>query len=391
MAPPASNTKKALNAILAILCIGCANVDEIIPEIFQNSQIVPESAREMTDTDIVTETTTLEIININVGQGDATLIIAHHKFSPDKVVLIDAGGIPMRGNADAGAIIADRLSRRNIRKLDAVILTHYDADHIGGLVSGSRNVHGSALQNGIDKMPKSENGNWDDDVQISTIVDRGISFVPTSKTYEKYRQFTRGVNDLVHINSQQKVDDYVFDMGNGVLLTCYASNGRVRGHKKPVPRVNTENERSLCFLLSFGNFEYLIGGDTIGRTYGRENAEVESAIGVTLEANNIAIDGVHLNHHGSNNATSMEYLRLTKPEFAVLSVGNSNSYGHPHVQTLQRLAASNVYYLWQTENGAPRNRIPIDLNLSRHIKNGDVIIKTNGETYTIDNYTFRTD
>jgi beta-lactamase superfamily II metal-dependent hydrolase len=86
-------------------------------------------------------------------------------------------------------------------------------------------------------------------------------------------------------------------------MTCLAANGFIRDGYGRVPNVNTENERSLCFLLTYGGFQYLTGGDTIGREFGSENAAVEGAIGQWIRDRGIHVDVLHVNHHGANNAS----------------------------------------------------------------------------------------
>ena len=76
----------------------------------------------------------LLILHLNVGQGDATLILDPQENGHRTSVLMDAGDIPNSGDPDGGAIVLDILQQYNITELDYFIASHYDADHIGGLI-----------------------------------------------------------------------------------------------------------------------------------------------------------------------------------------------------------------------------------------------------------------
>jgi beta-lactamase superfamily II metal-dependent hydrolase len=150
-----------------------------------------------------------------------------------------------------------------------------------------------------------------------------------------------------------------------------------------VPAVNTENERSLCFLLSYRRFHYLIGGDTIGREYGSENARVEDAIGEYLTANAINVDVLHVNHHGGNNASAEEFLQAIQPEVAIISLGNGNPHHHPNRDVLQRLVDAGVQRIYQTEWGTTEGEVPGVVRTRQAILQGDVVLTTNGNNYDV--------
>ena len=70
------------------------------------------------------------------------------------------------------------------------------------------------------------------------------------------------------------------------------------------------------------------------------------------------IDVLKVAHHGSRYSTSEEFLSLTHPKVSVISCGENNSYGHPHRETLERLAAFNSQVLVTSDNGAVTLKLP---------------------------------
>ena len=147
--------------------------------------------------------------------------------------------------------------------------------------------------------------------------------------------------------------------------------------------MNTENERSLCFLLSFDGFHYLIGGDTIGRAAGSENAAVEKAIGEYLVDNDINVDVLHVNHHGANNGSEAEFLDLVAPEVAIISLGNDNDHSHPDDEALTRLVQAGVFWIYQTNWGTTEGEIALVVRRRQAIFQGDIVLTTDGQTFEI--------
>ena len=347
----------------------------------------------------------LTIVHLNVGQGDATLILGP-AIDGDRVsVLMDAGDIPNSGDLDGGAIVLSTLVAYGVDELDYFVASHYDADHIGGVITGSAGVHGSGFVFGPDGAPGSVGdddgdgvGDWlgdkkelpdpeelgtADDIRVRFFVDRGDEDAPDTRTYEKYAGVANAMGTRVSLDTQDEVDDYEIDLGAGAVMRLYAANGYVRNRSDKVRYVNTENERSLCFVVTFGTFDYLIGGDTIGQKYGDENAKVERAIGEALVGDGIDVEVYRVNHHGGNNGSSAEFLALIRPEIAVISVGDSNTHGHPHVEVLQRLRDAGVQRILQTQRGKPNDPIPLTVKQLQEIADGDVVVTSDGAAFSI--------
>lgn len=344
----------------------------------------------------------VEIVHLNVGQGDATLIRGPVSSTGERVtILFDAGNL--RG-PDGGTRIATALETRGIRTIDHVIVSHYDADHIGGIVAGGN--HGTSFLLGPDGQPGSAGdddgdgvADWlgsapffdpdpqelgtGDDVRVRRFVDRGDEAPPSSDAYRKYLGMAGAVSARISLRTLADVEGFEIDLGAGARFIALAANGFVRGRPTQVPQVNTENERSLSFLLRHGTFDYLISGDLIGRTAGAENARVEAAIGEYLLTNGIAVDVLHANHHGADNASDIDFLNAARPEIVIISAGNRNTHEHPSHEALRRLAEAGVYRIVQTEWGSTLGVTEITVRDRQAIYQDDVIITATPVSYTL--------
>ena len=342
----------------------------------------------------------LEIVNIRVGQGDATLIKGPMDGGKRKAILVDAGDISGR---DGGNILRTVLSKRDVEELEMVIVTHYDADHIGGIVSGEH--HGVSFLlgfNGVPGAPGDDDGdgivNWlgtehfapdpeelgtADDIQVGNFVDRGDQSTPFTQAYAKYVQMSEAKGNRVSIDTRDKLQDFVVQLGDGATLTMLAANGFVRDRASRVSRVNTENERSLAMLVEYNDFHYLIAGDLSGRDFGSEDAKVEKAVGEYIEDQEILVDVLHVNHHGANNSSEAEFLELIQPTIAVISAGNGNAHKHPHRSVLKRLSDAGVYRIIQTSWGTTESITPADVRDIQAIYQNDVVINSDGDNFTI--------
>lgn len=344
----------------------------------------------------------LEITNIRVGQGDATLIQGPEQSNGNRVnVLFDAGD---RKNRDAGNIIRAVLAKKKIKTLDYVIISHFDADHIGGIAFGPS--HGRSFILGFNDEPGADgdddgDGNigWEtgfkcekpdpdelgrgDDIRVLNWVDRGDFERKNNKGISKYLEFTKAMGQRIKLDTQDEIDNYQIDLGRGASMKVLAGNGWVRGKDTPVADVDTENEFSLSFLVNYDQFDYLVSGDMIGRKHGGENAKVEEAVGRVLSEQGVMLEVLHVNHHGGNNGSSAEFLNLVKPRIAVISTGNGNRYKHPHNKVLKRLHDAGVDRIIQTAWGKTLNRVPDDVRNVHSIYQSDVSIKSDGKTYDV--------
>ena len=355
----------------------------------------------------------LQIVNIRIGQGDATLITGPANAQGKSVnVLFDSGDSFAGTDADyqGGSIISAVLRDRGIKHLDYVVISHYDADHIGGLVNLKSKVNASFLV-GANAVPGDEgdddaNGksDWedtdpqkaypleygkDDDITVGAFVDRGDerSDAKISDQYTQYKALASESGNRVSLDTQAKLDGFSINLGEHATMTPYASAGRIRGGQGKVALVTTENEHSISMLVSYKKFDFLVSGDLIGRKpkpSSKEDALIERAVGAKIQSEGRTVDVLHVNHHGADNASDAVFLEQIKPTIAVISHGNVENYKHPSVETLKRLEGAKVYRIIQTKWGTT------DVALSNTaVKNiqaiyqGDVIITSDGEKYTV--------
>ena len=214
---------------------------------------------------------------VDVGQGQSVIL-----RSGTETALVDCGS----GNnwRDAGCDTADELLTMGCRRVDRVILTHFDDDHINGVEHLLARMGAETLT-----IPKAEGG---------AALDRLLELA------ERYGMDVETVTEETHL-----------PFGDGELTIF------------PPVGVSGSNELGLTVLASAGEHDFLITGDMERAT--------EKKLIETYELPEL--DVLMAGHHGSKNSTSKELLDAVTPGTVIISVG-SNSYGHPAEDTLRRLA-----------------------------------------------------
>jgi len=255
----------------------------------------------------------LTLYILDVGQGDATLVIG-----PDGTSGLIDSGPPFSGMVR----ILPVLRQLGIDTLDWVIISHYDADHIGGLLG----------------LLKGEDQRWDtaDDILIRNAVwDRGGEKFNSTAWYEEYASVLakRKLRRTITIGQN-------FALGNGATVAVVLSNGHYQDGSSHHLNLNEENEASIALLIDYGSFRYLTAGDLTGGGFSGnlDTKDLESRLADMIGP----VSVVHLNHHGSRTSSNEHYLDGLLPEAAVISVGWDNDFGHPHWDVLQRLEARGI-------------------------------------------------
>lgn len=220
-----------------------------------------------------------KIVVLDVGQGQSMLI-----RSGQSLVMTDCGG--SKGE-NAGNIAADYLQSRGYRHLDFLILTHDHADHANGVC------------------------------QLLERIDVEVLVLPQQQEENPLRR------EILRKAEEKETEIWLLEkdikllLEDGNSITMYA----------PMNVQSDMNEQGLTVLAEIGDFSALLTGDMGGdgeRTLLRQKelSEVELLI---------------VGHHGASTSSGEEFLKVIKPDLAIISVGEYNRYGHPGEETLQRL------------------------------------------------------
>ena len=241
-----------------------------------------------------TPTGVLTVAFLDVGQGDAIYIETPH----GNQLLIDGG----KGRAVLREL-GSRLSPYD-RTLDAVLATHPDMDHIGGLPElFARFNIALFLESGV------HDDGADAAALRNAVTDEGLTFLPA-----------RAGTTLM--------------LDEGVALTILFPEGDVSAFES--------NTGSVVARLSYGGTSFLFTGDS--------PASIERYLagkhGAALRS-----DVLKLGHHGSDTSTTEEFLGFVAPRYGIISAGCDNPYGHPHRDVLARLERFDVQALATCEHG----------------------------------------
>lgn len=232
----------------------------------------------------------LEVHYIDVGQGSATLL-----KSGRHAMLIDTG------DSDQGTKIQLYLTKQGVENLDYLVLTHPDADHIGGAPV------------------------------IITKFGIGQLFL---SNYEKDKKTTQKVRDAMQYKGLTASDCQVgdtFALGNASFTIL-----------GPAKEYADSNNASIALMVQNGNNRFLFTGD----------CEAEAEADLIASGADLSADVYLAGHHGSDTASSQAFMDAVSPMYAVISCGEGNSYGHPHAEVLNRFRSMGIQVFRTDEQGS---------------------------------------
>ena len=227
----------------------------------------------------------LNVYYLDVSQGDASLIISPRK---KEVTMIDTGGLTTDENYYTAKNIIKFLHSINIKKIDNLIISHGDFDHIGNAFYLVNNIK-------------------------------------VGKVIFNNNEFNELETNLIKILQDKKIE---FQKGNsnlqGKYLTWQFLNTRL---------YDNENDNSLVTYLKYQDYTFLFMGDASKLT--EED--------VIKKYKLPKIDFLKVGHHGSKTSSSKEFISKINTKYSIISVGRKNKYGHPNKEVLNNLDNSKIY------------------------------------------------
>lgn len=245
----------------------------------------------------------VQITFLDVGQGDAIVI----QFPNHKVYLIDGGGKPLstgridlwqkgKPTFDAGKrYVLPFLKSQGINRIDTLVMTHGDLDHIGGLSSVIA------------------------EMKIGRVIGNGKP--PSSREEES----------LYTVIKEKRIPIYWGKRG----ITWQEGIARWTLLNPGSNKLQSDNNSSIVLMLEAYNYHFLFTGDL----------EKEGEKDILAHEKLPIIDVLKVGHHGSRSSTSSDLLEQIHPVVSIISAGRNNRFGHPHKETIEALERfkSDVY------------------------------------------------
>ena len=228
------------------------------------------------------------VMFMDVNQGDSTLIVVNKK-----VTLIDTGGILQLNKDKYDYNITNNrtipyLKSKGIKKIDNLILTHGDADHMGDAINIVENIKVNKVIFNCGSYNNLEKN------LIKTLEKKKIKYDSCIESLEM------GSHKLKFLNTK---------------------------------KYNNENDNSSVIYLKYNNMKFLFMGD----------AGIVKEKDILEKYNMSNIDVLKVGHHGSKTSSSKKFIDEINPKYGVISVGKNNKYGHPNKEILNTLSNSKIY------------------------------------------------
>lgn len=317
-AAPAGHRWKRENP-LRLIALACAVLIMVIPQPKSNS-----------------------ITFLDVGQGDGICV----RLASGEVYLFDCGSSSRKKIGEK--VLIPFLKYHGITKVDAVFISHADADHVNGLQELFASADKEHIRIGQIVLPRTERSGREDDRQ-------------ESGTREDDRQ--KAFSNILQSMEGMKHAPPVTEICAGVQWnSCAGKVSFLCLHPSADGTGDGKNESSECFYITFSddakadasgagkNISILLTGDVEGSGE-RQLLEELKKRGIS------DIDIYKCAHHGSSGTNSAELLAQITPRCTVISCGNNNPYGHPHAELLERLKDVKSFIVQTRESGAVTAKI----------------------------------
>ena len=243
---------------------------------------------------------TLTVHFIDVGQADCALLECGGDY-----MLIDGG------NRDDGQLVISYLQQQGVEELAAVVCTHAHEDHVGGLPAV-------------------------------------LAVYPTQAVYAPTTTYSSNIfDDFLYYVDQQGLE--VTIPAPGDTLALGETELTVLG---PVKSYAETNDTSIVLMAQFGDNRFLFTGDM-------ETAAENDMLDYWEGRFDWNVDALKVGHHGSSTSSGYRFVYETDPEYAIISCGADNSYGHPHKEIVSRyndagvpmLRTDILGHIWATSDG----------------------------------------
>ncbi len=260
----------------------------------------------------------LHIDFLDVGQGDAALVT----FPNGETLLVDGGGKPNFNNlyvrreteepeifepdsqTIGESVVSQFLWEKGYSKIDYILATHADADHLQGLTDVAKNFRVRAAFFG--RTPEKDE-----------------DFAELYKVLQKRK---------VEILKLKRGDVLTFDSASVEVLYPEADDS---------PEAVSDNNHSLVLRIIFGTKKFLLTGDI--------EKETESFLAQNPQF--LQADVVKVAHHGSRTSSIQPFIDAVKADYAIISIGKTSPFSHPHKEVLERWKNANAKIMTTGERG----------------------------------------
>lgn len=307
-----NNLPNAVKILFAIVIVIAAIFGKVVINDDGSVEFVTDNSAQTVVSDSLVDVEELEgdltIHFIDVGQADSILIV-----QGEHNMLIDAG------TNEAGKTVVEYVNSQGIDSFDYVVGTHPHEDHIGGL----------------DNVINSFN--------IETFL-----FPKTTSTTKTFKDVATAASNkglkftVPQVGSTYTLGDATFEI--------LAPNSE---------KYESTNNYSIVIKMTYGNNKFVFTGD----------AETISEAEILNNGVDLSADLLKIGHHGSYTSTSAEFLKAVSPKYAVICVGEGNTYDHPVKSVMERLKENNID-VYRTDESGTIIAVSDGKNITFNVKKG---------------------